>query len=304
MKETILVFYPQMEKVVEFYLNSSPLYSGEAAVPWSKFQQSHLSGEKVTILGRHGNYHQLDLPHIRVLREKGVIPEAEDTTVVLFDWHPDLDNNPLEGTPLTSASWAYLGLEENLYSNLYIIGADPSGGYSGGYGDEMNPWKYEEELRPPTGEILRKMNRIFLYPAASSFSCLKFLPEYEHYLSDNDSVAEYFAVKEGGFVVVRFKGMKDVDYRRRRKAVVISVDLDVLKQSILKTVCPQGIMGVEELIEHFRKVRESGPIHAALFCGLTEDTESQDDWSLYALSRILSEASALLGRGDDPIETC
>ena len=80
----------------------------------------------------------------------------------------------------------------------------------------------------------------------------------------------------------------------RRKAVVVSIDSDVLKKSILRAVCPQGVMEVDELINHLRKVRENGPINAILICGLTEEKESQDDWSLYALSRILAEANALL----------
>ncbi len=289
MKRAILVFYPQMEKVIEFYLKSSQLYSGERIVPWGEFQQADLSEERVIILGRHGNFHHLDLSHIRILRERGLIPEVEDTTVVLFDWHPDLDNDPPRGTPLTSASWAYLGLHQNLYSNLFIVGINPSEGYT----NEMNPWKYEEKLRPPRGEILRKIDRIFLYPAASSFFCLKFLPEYEHYLSSNDSVAEYFVVREGGFVQVRFKGMEEVDYRNRKGAIVVSIDLDVLKRSLLRAICPQGIMEVDELIDHLRKVRESGPMNAILICGLTEERELQDDRSLYTLSRILSAANSL-----------
>lgn len=289
MKKTILAFYPQMEKVIEFYMKSSPLYSGEEVIPWEKFQQSGLSKEKVIILGRHGNFHQFDFSHIKVLREKEVIPKPENTTVILFDWHEDLDNAP-KGTELTSASWAYLGLEENLYSNLYIIGTDPRGI------DELNPWQYEEEIRPPKGEILRKMNRIFLFPAASSFSRLKFFSECEHFISNNESVAEYFVVKEGGFVEVRFRSMKEVDYENRKEAVVVSIDLDVLKRSTLRTICPQGIMEDNELISHLRKVRESGPINAILICGLTEEKGSQDEWSLYSLSEILSEANALLRR--------
>jgi len=292
MKRAILVFYPQMEKVIEFYLKSSQLYSGERILPWGEFQQADLadlSEQNVIILGRHGNFHHLALSHIGILREKEVIPDAEDTTVVLFDWHPDLDNDPPRGTPLTSASWAYLGLHQNLYSNLYIVGINPSEGYT----NEMNPWKYEEELRPPKGEILRKMDRIYLYPAASSFSCLKFLPEYEHHLLGNDCVAEHFVVREGGFVQVRFKGMEEVDYRNRREAVVVSIDLDVLKRSLLRAVCPQGIMEVDELIDHLRKVRESGPINAILICGLTEEGELQDDRSLSTLSKILSAANSL-----------
>lgn len=285
--KTILVFYPQMEKVIEFYENSSSLYSGEKIIPWDEYRQTDLSGERVVILGRHSNFHHLDISHIRILREKRVIPEPEYTTVVVFDWHEDLDNEPGR-TELTSGSWAYLGLEQNLYSNLYIVGTGPRGI------DEMNPWQCEGEIRPPTGEILKKMNRVFLFPAASSFSRLKFFPEYEQFIANNESVAEYFLVKDGGFVEIRFKSMSEVAYQNRKEVVVVSIDLDVLKRSVIRTVCPQGIMESGELIAHLRKVKRSGPINAILVCGLTEEKESQDAQSLNTLAEILSEARTLL----------
>lgn len=287
MAKIVLVFYPQMEKVVEFYVESSPLYSGEKIMPWDEFRQSDLSGERVVILGRHSNFHHLDLSHIKILRQKGVIPGPENTTVVVFDWHEDLDNHPGR-TELTSGSWAYMGLEENLYANLYIVGTGPRGM------DEINPWHSDGEIRPPTGEILKKMDRVFLFPAASGFSRLKFFPEYEKFIAKNESVAEYFLVKEGGFVEVRFKDMKEVAYGNRKEAVVISIDLDVLKKSEIKTVCPQGIMETDELIAHLRKVQKSGPINALLICGLTEQKELQDEQSLHTLAKILSEAHTLL----------
>jgi len=276
-----------MEKVIEFYRKSSSLYSGEKIIPWDEFLQADLSGESVAILGRHSNFHHLDLSHIRILRQKGVIPEPENSTVVIFDWHADLDNEP-EGTELTAGSWAYLGLEQNLYANLYIVGTNPRGI------DEINPWQCGEEICPPEGEILKKMDRIFLYPAASSYSRLKFFPEYEQFIARNESVAEYFLLKGDGFVEVRFKSMQEVGYQNRKEAVVVSIDLDVLRRSVISTVCPQGIMETDQLISHLRKVKESGPINALLVCGLTEEKESQDEQSLYTLTKILSEARTLL----------
>ncbi len=284
----ILTYYPQMEKAIEFYVESTPLYSGEEIMPWGRFRQSDSLGEKVVILGRQGNLHQFDFSHLQILKDRGVIPAPEDTTLVLFDWHEDLDNFP-ETTPLTSASWAYLGLEQGLYSNLYVIGTDPRGV------NEINPWTYEEELRPPVGEILRKMDRIAMFPAAPSFSFLKLIPACEGFLADNESVDAYFVVERGGFVAVRFKGMDEVEYLNRKRSVVVSIDLDVLKRSWVRAVCPQGVMDVDQLVAHLRKVGESGPMDAVFICGLTEDPEGQDDYSLYNLSRILSEAQALLG---------
>lgn len=287
MAKIVLVFYPQMEKVVEFYVESSPLYSGEKIMPWDEFPQSDLWGEGVVIIGRHSNFHHLDLSHIKILRQKGIIPEPENTTVVVFDWHEDLDNDPGR-TELTSGSWAYLGLEQNLYANLYIVGTGPRGM------DEVSPWQSEEEIHPPAGEILKKMDRVFLFPAVSGFSRLKFFPEYEHFLADNESVAEYFLVKEGGFVEVRFKSMSEVAYQKRKEAALVSIDLDVLKRSLITTACPQGVMETGELIAHLRKVKRSGPINAVLICGLSEQKESQDVQSLNTLAAILSEASTLL----------
>lgn len=281
----ILTYYPPMEKAIRFYMDSTPLYAGEQVLPWSQFRQT-ASSEKVVILGRHGNLHQYDFFHIQILREKGLLPAPEETTLVLFDWHEDLDN--FEDTPLTSASWAYLGLERRLYANLYLVGTDPRGF------TEVNFWQYEEELRPPAGEILRKMDRIAIFPAAPGFSFLKLVPGHEGVLADNESVDAYFVVPAGGFVAVRFKGMAEVSYPRRRRSVVVSIDLDVLKASCLPAVCPQGVMEVDQLLAHLERLGQSGPVDAVLICGLTEEPERQDAHALYNLSRILAAARALL----------
>lgn len=281
-----LAFYPQMKKSLDYY-TKSPFYCRERILTIEEFQQDPCLEGGVVILGRTGNFHHYDLHHIKMLRGKNKIPHAENTTLVLFDWHEDLDHDP-KGTDLTPASWAYLGLEQNLYSNLYVVGTNPRGF------NEMNPYQYEEEIRPTTEELLKRLDRICLFPIAESFCCLKFFPEYEHFLANNESVVEYFIVKEGGFVQVRFRSMKDVSYKDRREAVIVSIDLDVLKKSVIKADCPQGVMNVDELLVELRKLHQTGPIVTCLICGLTESESLQDETSMNTLSTMLAECSRLL----------
>ncbi|MDO8587272.1 MAG: hypothetical protein Q7T82_09555 [Armatimonadota bacterium] len=292
MKPSIrLIFYPEMQRVIDHYA-SLPLYSGETIVPIRDAEASVAPGDKVIVLGRHGNCHQYDLAHIKLLRERGVVPGHEDTTVVVFDWHEDFDSD-VSGTELTSASWAYLGLEENYYSNLYVVGANPSG-YN-----EINPYLHyadsgEKEFKPPTGGTWRQIDRICLFPAMPCYAFFRLLPEWSATVVENESITECFAPDGGGFVVAELKGMEEITYRNRRKSVVVSIDLDVLKRSVVKTVCPQGITDVDRLVSHLRRVRESGPVDAVLICGLTEAEEEQDEVSLATVSTLLAEARSLL----------
>ena len=290
MATTNLVYYPQVTGAIEYYARS-PHYRGEGLLPVAAFEHGYQPSGEVIILGRTGNFHHYDVSHIQRLRERGGIPDPSDTTLVVYDWHEDIDNDP-RGTELTAGSWAYWGLVNGLYANMYIVGTNPRGF------NELNPSQYEEEIRPTTEETLRVLDRVYLFPAESSYCCFKFLPECERFLEDNCSVDKYFTVSEGGFVQVRFKGSKHVTYRERKEAVVVSIDLDALKRSEVRTDCPQGVMRVDDLLGQLDTLRETGRISAFFICGLTESPELRNEQSLASLSRILSKCSGLLVADD------
>jgi hypothetical protein len=283
-----LVFYPQMRKVVDHYI-SSPHYRGEALLPIEEFEQGHPLPAPVVVLGRGGHYHHYDLSHIRALREWGHIPPPDETTLVLFDWHEDLDHDS-RGTELGNGTWAYLGLERGAYANAYVVGVNPRGW------NELNSVLWDEdEVHATTEETLRLLDRVYLFPLVSAHYCLKLFPECESYLAENESVAQHFTVSEGGFVVVRFRGADEVSYRARKTGLVVSIDLDVLRRPEVKADCPQGAMSVDGLLGHLDRLRRTGPVNAVLICGLVESPESQDDVSLESVARIMSLSSQIVG---------
>ncbi len=288
MKPPTLIFYPQMRKVVDHYI-ASPHYRGEALLPINEFEQGHLAHGPVVVLGRGGHYHHHDLGHICALQERGWIPPPDETTLVLFDWHEDLDHDP-RGTELGNGTWAYLGLEGGAYANVYAVGVNPRGW------NEMNSVLWgEDEIHSTTEETLRLLDRVYLFPLVAAHYCLKLFPECESYLAENESVDRYFAANEGGFVVVRFKGADEVPYRDRKAGLVVSIDLDVIRRSEVKADCPQGAMSVDGLLGHLERLRRTGPVNAVLICGLVESPESQDDVSLESVARILSLSSRIVG---------
>jgi hypothetical protein len=284
-----LVFRPEMQGMVEWY-RGSDWYGGEVLTPIQEFRDGRPGGEKVVVLGRHGNYHQLDLEHIDLLRAKGVVGRPEDCTLVVFDWHEDLDVDPAE-MEVNSGNWAYVGLQSEAYANLYVLGTNPRGR------NEVNPYQYEEEIRPPSGGLLPLLDRVHVFPAAPSFSFLMHSSEAEGCLSANESVARYFVCADAGFVAVEFRDITAVRYRRRRPRAVVSIDLDVLRHSAVKAVCPQGVMAPEELIAHLRALRRSGSLDAVLVCGLTEAEEEQDEVSRNTVGALLRECGSLLSGG-------
>lgn len=97
MKQTTLIFYPQMRRAVERYIASS-YYRGEALLPIEEFEHGHPVDGPAVVLGRGGHYHHHDLGHIHALRERGIIPSPDETTLVLYDWHEDLDHDPRDAT--------------------------------------------------------------------------------------------------------------------------------------------------------------------------------------------------------------
>jgi hypothetical protein len=281
-----LVYYPQMARAAEYYRRSSH-YCGERLLPMEQFEQNPAVEGDVVVLGRTGNCHQLDLHHLRLLRAGGKIPAPEDTSIAVFDWHEDFDNNP-EEHELTSANWAWQGLQEPLYANLFVVGVNPHAF------NELNWYQWEEdELRPTGDEVLRLLDRLCLYPAAPAYYGLKLFPECEAFLEANHSIACYHAVRDGGFVMVQFRGMDEVSYVQRKRGMVVDIDLDVLTRTCLRADCPQGIMTVAQLITHLGQVRRSGPISACLICGLTEADELLDEQSLESLSEVLAACTGL-----------
>lgn len=285
-----LVFYPQMARAVDHYRRSAP-YQGERLLPIEAFEQDPAVEGEVVVLGRTGNCHQLDLHHLRLLRAGGKLPPPEDTSVVVFDWHEDFDNDPDEHE-LTSANWAWRGLQEPLYADLCFVGMNPRAYH------ELNWYQWDvDELRPTGDEVLRLLDRLRLYPAAPAYYGLKLFPECEAFLKRNASIAQYHVIRKGGFVMVQFRGMEELSYAPRRRSLVVDIDLDVLTRACLRADCPQGIMTVAQLTTHLARVRQSGPISACLICGLTEVDELLDERSLESLSEVLSACAELFTEG-------
>jgi len=288
MKAVHLVYYPQVKRAVDYYVASS-CYRGEKITRVEEFEEGSLDLGELVILGRGSHFHHYDLRHIDLLRDRGKLPGGHETTLVLYDWHEDLDHDP-RGTQLGNGTWAYVGLMNDMYANVYVVGVNPRGF------NELNSFLFDqEEVRPTSEETLRLLDRVCLYPSVSGYYCLKLFPECEQFLRENPSVDRHFVVPEGGFVVVKFNGSESVVYKDRKAAVVVSVDLDVLRRSELRSDCPQGAMSVDGLLTHFDRLRQTGPINAFLLCGLTESQDEQDEASLQSVARVLSRCSEVLG---------
>ncbi len=282
-----LVYYHQVSTAIDYYTHSA-YYQGERLISAEEFEQSGPGTGSVVILGRSGHYHHYDLRHIELLRDSGRIPDASDTTLVVYDWHEDIDHDPEGETELGNGSWGYVGLVRNLYANMYMLGVNPRGF------NELNPSRFDEELRPTKMQMMKLLDRVHLFPAEPSYYCFKFFPEAEHFLENNSSIEHYFTVKEGGFVQVRFKGMEQATYRNRKGGIVISIDLDVLRRSEVTADCPQGVKSVDELLAELRKLQATGGINAFLICGLTESPKLLDEQSLASVARILSQCSQIV----------
>ena len=278
-----------MRDAADYYARS-PHYRGERLMRFDDFAAEPQMRGEVVILGRNGHYHHYDLDHIRLLREKGKLPAGADTTLVLYDWHEDLDHDP-NGTELGNGTWGYVGLTGGSYANMYVLGVNPRG-YS-----ELNPSVFEDdEIRAPTEETMKLLDRVYLYPLAPSYYCLKFFPECESYLAANESVDRYFPVPEGGFVQVRFRAMNEATYQQRKGSVIVSIDLDVLRVSEMKADCPQGAASVDHLLGALDALSETGRVGACLICGLTESPDLHTEQSFESLARILARCSQMLER--------
>jgi hypothetical protein len=282
-----LVCYPEIREVAEHYARS-PRYCRERLVAIDEYEhRPDLNGATI-ILGRTGHYHHYDLKHIRLLRERGAIPAGEQTTLVVYDWHADLDHDPA-GTELGNGTWAYLGLMERVYHDVYVVGVDPRGW------NELNMVVWDgETLRETSEEMIRVLDRVYLFPLAPAYFCLKLFAECVPFLAGNPSVKEYFVVNEGEFVEVRFRAADEVTYRNRKQSVVVSIDLDVVRRSELRTDCPQGVASVDWLLAQLDRLRATGPLDAVLICGLTESPELHDERTFESVSRVLAKSTEIL----------
>ena len=282
-----LAYYPQMQRAVEYY-TSSPHYRRETLVPIDELERGDGVSGATVILGRNAHYHHYDLHHIELLRKQGRLPDGQHTTLALYDWHEDLDHDP-RGTPVGNGTWAYIGLQQGLYANVYVTGVNPRGW------SELNaPVWEDDQIRWPTEETLRLLDRVYLFPFVPAQYTLRLIAGCEPYLAANHSVDRYFVVRDGGFVAVRFKGAGEAVYLARREAVVVSIDLDVLRAAELKADTPQGVMTTEALLNHLDRLGETGRVNAVLVCGLTESQDAQDEASLESVARILAKARELV----------
>lgn len=286
-----------MTDAIKYYQKSTPLFTNETIVPWEdfrKYKANQKENGKVILLGRHGNCHQFDLYHIQILQKTDWLGDPKDTSLLLFDWHEDLDNEDGETTSLTSASWVYKGLESSLYHNVYVVGTNPSPI------NELNSMRtYDDKICSPKGKLMRQMSKIELFPFVSKYGYLKYSPGSEAILQGKESIQEYYVVEKGGFIVVTFKSKDEVSYDRIMPSTIMNIDLDILRRDELRTHCPQGLMTVDELLLHMEKVSDHTSVDTVLICGLSESAELQDDFTLYNLSRILNTANRILMGDDD-----
>jgi hypothetical protein len=179
-----LVYYPQMQRALDYYA-SSRHYGHQKLVRIDEFESGDEVPGATVILGRSAHYHHYDLHHIELLTEQGRLPEGHRTTLVLYDWHEDLDHDP-RGTGLGSGTWGYVGLQRGLYANAHVMGVNPRG-----Y-DELNAFVCEEdEIRTPTEETLRLLDRMYVFAAVPGWYTFRLIPECEHYLAANHSVDRY-----------------------------------------------------------------------------------------------------------------
>jgi hypothetical protein len=275
----LIAYYAKSEFVAAHYAASAFARQGERLVPIGRLRREAQPDDEIVIVGRWGNTHHADIRHVKLLTKlRGV--NGEDVSVVCFDWHHDLDNEP-GGTALTAGSWVAYGLEQGLFGNAYIIGANPR------IDNEVDP-ETREPLAYP-GVLLRLLDRLRLFPTVPGPVFLRYDPRYEPVLTGHPSIADYAVAPDRRSVRVTYRGPADIDYSDLRRWVFASVDLDVLAPSEVRSDCPQGRWTVEELLRAIADLRQRSSIIGWAICGMDVRKAGRlDATSLTSISRVIA----------------
>jgi hypothetical protein len=145
------------------------------------------------------------------------------------------------------------------------------------------------EPLPYPGMVLRLLDRLRLFPTVPGPVFLRYDPRFETLLGGHPSIADYTVAPDGRSVRVTYRGPADVDYSDLRRWVFVSVDLDVLARSEVRSDCPQGRWAVEELLPFIEDVRSRAQILGWAICGMDVRKPGRlDATSLTTISRVIA----------------
>ena len=277
----IIGYYPESEVLVRHFEASGHFRPGDVIVPVAELGRVASVASEIVFVGRHANTHHEDIAHIQMVKEIRGISSREGLTLVCFDWHNDLDNEP-DGTTLTSGSWVSYGLENGLFENAYILGAN---------------CRNDSEVNPATGEVLsdgmllRLFGRVRLFTATGGSTCLKYDRAFEAALATNPCVDRYCVSEDESAVQVTYRSVEAVDYRDLRENVFVSIDLDVLSKSEVRSDCPQGIWATVDLLEAINDLSHRTRVVGWAICGADLVGPPLDDTSLDTVSSVIGSCT-------------
>ena len=273
-----LAYYPESEQIARFYQASGHGSPRDRLVPVGEVSAVAGPGDALVFLGRHGNSHDAELSHIAAARRICDLTQPSDLSLVCFDWHHDTDNQ-LGGTELNAGSWVSCGLERGLFGNAYLIGANP---------------KNDSEVDPASGRpeceswfALRMFDRLFMFTAVGGNACLRYDSAYAPYLAANPSVAGYRVSADGSWVEVHYRTSREVDYRHLGPRAFVSIDLDVLAETEVRSDCPQGLWRTQDLLDAITAVRQCTEVLGWGICGAAVNEGPLDRRSLTTIATLV-----------------
>jgi hypothetical protein len=119
-------------------------------------------------------------------------------------------------------------------------------------------------------------------------SCLRYDPMYADFLAGNPSISGYVVSPDGSSVSVTHKTWQEADYRELRSNAVVSIDLDVLADSEVRSDCPQGVFRVQDLIAAIEDIKPRTRIIGWTICGVDLTSGPLDERSLRTISTVMS----------------
>lgn len=279
-KMKVIAYYPESEHIVQYYRNSAYASEGDRCVPIEDLVLSTTSTDQIVVVGREANTHDADIDHIRTIRKIRGVHEGHELSLVCFDWHHDIDNE-IPATELTPGSWVYYGLENHLFGNAYILGANA---------------KIGSEVDPSTGKVvdedsmvLRMLHRMRLFTGVPDKVSLRYDPHYKQSLEDNPSIRSVRVSSDETFVELSFKGWRETQFKDLYKRSVVSIDVDVLKSSEIRSDVPQGVWTVDNMLEAIQLVKSKTDVVGWMICGAdVRAGRKADERSLGTMARIIS----------------
>lgn len=277
-----------MKEVADFF-RESPHYKGENILSLEAFADLENTA-RTMIIGRNGRHHHDDLDHIRLAKQKRIVPSSDLTSLVLMDRHPDYnyDRTPIkerEYDYLNEGCWVSRGVLLNLYSNVIMVGVD-----TGEVGIQREYLK--DNFCQPT-EIMKWLDEVEVYPNGTGIVEDKYYPESESLLKRNPSVIDYRII-DGKYIEIRFRTVDDVDYSSAKDGIVVSTDLDVLNESEMVVDYWQGGLTTDKLINLIHGLPRK--IALSIVSGFTEHKQKRTEHSMMNMSRILAAYSMVLSQ--------